>query len=353
MASSLLIPLHIRYITVLASHTSSLTYHLTTHLRLNAIYWAVTTLFLLRSPDALPREDVIAYVLSCWDDTQGGFGSHPGHDAQIHVTLSAIQVLFMYDQLHTIDDKRERLIQYILSLQDPSTGAFAGDASRLEYDSRFLYCAVSCLSLLTSMNAGLEGSSSDPLEQDPLCRLDIEKTVNAVLACQNYDGGFGTGQGAESHASQAFVSVGALSLLNAIERWGSEGRRRHETWLSERQLPNGGLNGRPQKLEDVCYSWWVLSALAMLSKLHWINGAKLGNFILSAQDPDNGGIADRPDNVADIFHTLFGVAGLSLLGGKAANDIDEVDPVYCLPVSTLVKYPSLRRSYQSGKRDIV
>jgi geranylgeranyl transferase type-2 subunit beta len=22
-------------------------------------------------------------------------------------------------------------------------------------------------------------------------------------------------------------------------------------WLSERQLPNGGLNGRPEKLEDV------------------------------------------------------------------------------------------------------
>ena len=23
-------------------------------------------------------------------------------------------------------------------------------------------------------------------------------------------------------------------------------------WLAERQLPNGGINGRPEKLEDVC-----------------------------------------------------------------------------------------------------
>jgi geranylgeranyl transferase type-2 subunit beta len=107
MASSLLAPLHIKYITVLASHTSSLTYHLTTHLRLNAIYWAVTTLFLLGSPDALPRDEVVEYVLSCWDDSQGGFGSHPGHDAQIHVTLSGIQILFMYGQLHRLQDKRE------------------------------------------------------------------------------------------------------------------------------------------------------------------------------------------------------------------------------------------------------
>ena len=93
-------------------------------------------------------------------------------------------------------------------------------------------------------------NGNDPLQQDPLCRLNINKTVDAVLACHNFDGGFGTGQGAESHASQAFVSIGALRILNAIERMG-EGRKRHEVWLSERQLPNGGLNGRPQKLEDV------------------------------------------------------------------------------------------------------
>jgi len=88
----------------------------------------------------------------------------------------------------------------------------------------------------------------------------------------------------------------------------------------------------------------------MLSKLHWINGDKLGKFILSAQDPDNGGIADRPDNVADVFHTLFGVAGLSLLGGERAANLDGVDPVYCLPVSTLANFPLLQRPYQSGKR---
>jgi geranylgeranyl transferase type-2 subunit beta len=271
MASQLLIPLHVKYITVLASHTSSLTYHLTTHLRLNAIYWAVTTLFLFRQPDALPRDEIIAYVLDCWDDKQGAFGSHPGHDAHIHVTLSAIQILFMYDRLDCLQDRRERIIQCecradflfvsqpklliacflsdILFLQDPTTGAFAGDSSHLEYDTRFLYCAIQCLSLLSSTSTS--SNLTDPLQQDPLCRLDVEKTISAILACHNFDGGFGTDQGAESHASQAFVSIGALRILNAIDRLGDHGRRRHEIWLSERQLPNGGLNGRPQKLEDV------------------------------------------------------------------------------------------------------
>lgn len=46
-------------------------------------------------------------------------------------------------------------------------------------------------------------------------------------------------------------------------------------WLCERQLPSGGLNGRPEKLPDVCYSWWVLSSLTILGRLHWIDKNEL------------------------------------------------------------------------------
>lgn len=107
----LLIPLHVRYITALASHTSSLTYHLTTHLRVNAIYWALTALFLFRAPEALVQQDVVAYVLRCFNEEQGAFGAHPRHDAHILATLSAVQVLFMYGCLGSSlsAEKRERI----------------------------------------------------------------------------------------------------------------------------------------------------------------------------------------------------------------------------------------------------
>jgi geranylgeranyl transferase type-2 subunit beta len=65
-------------------------------------------------------------------------------------------------------------------------------------------------------------------------------------------------------------------------------------WLCERQLPCGGLNGRPEKKEDVCYSWWVLSSLAMLGRVSWIDKERLGRFILACQDCDDGGISDYP-----------------------------------------------------------
>jgi len=36
-------------------------------------------------------------------------------------------------------------------------------------------------------------------------------------------------------------------------------------------------------LLQVCYSWWNLSALSILGKLHWINEDKLTEFILESQ----------------------------------------------------------------------
>ena len=53
--------------------------------------------------------------------------------------------------------------------------------------------------------------------------------------------------------------------------------------LCERQTRSGGLCGRPEKMQDVCYSWWCLSALSILGRLHWIDGAALSRFILYCQ----------------------------------------------------------------------
>lgn len=110
--------------------------------------------------------------------------------------------------------------------------------------------------------------------------VDVDKAVAFVQACQNFDGSYGRIPGAESHAGQVYTCVGALSIARKLDL---ESVDRLAVWLSERQLPNGGLNGRPEKLEDVCYSWWVLSSLAMIEKLHWIDQAKLKDFILKCQ----------------------------------------------------------------------
>lgn len=45
-----------------------------------------------------------------------------------------------------------------------------------------------------------------------------------------------------------FVCTAALAILDRLDVIDQETLA---WWLAERQLPNGGLNGRPEKLEDV------------------------------------------------------------------------------------------------------
>lgn len=213
-------------------------------------------------------------------------------------------------------------ITVIAGLQNRETGTFAGDEWG-EEDTRFLYGAFNALSLLGLMHL-----------------VDVDRAVAHIAACANFDGGYGVSPGAESHSGQIFTCVAALAIAGRLGEGASDkdgGSRlvdadRLGRWLAERQVPGGGLNGRPEKDEDVCYSWWVLSSLQIIGRAHWIDRDALVRFILRCQDPVAGGIADRPGDMVDVWHTCFGMTGLSLLGFPGT---DPVDPVYCMPRSTI------------------
>ncbi len=219
-------------------------------------------------------------------------------------TTSAVQILATVDSIDELDKRgpgKQKLGEWIAGLQDKETGTFAGDEWG-ECDTRFIYCAFNALSLLGMMHL-----------------IDVDKAVGYVKKCKNFDGGFGVSPGSESHSGQIFACLGALSIAKRLDVVESS---KLSGWLSERQTPEGGLNGRPEKLEDVCYSWWVASSLAMLGKLEWIDGKKLEQFILECQDTERGGMADRPGDTVDVFHTVFGIAGLSLLKYPGLVEVD-------------------------------
>ena len=44
---------------------------MTAHLRLNAIYWGLTSLCVMNRKDALDKDEVIDFVMSCWDEEAG------------------------------------------------------------------------------------------------------------------------------------------------------------------------------------------------------------------------------------------------------------------------------------------
>ncbi|KAF7564057.1 hypothetical protein G7046_g4 [Stylonectria norvegica] len=306
--TKLAVEAHVAYIQSLDKRQDELDYWLTEHLRLNGLYWGLTALHLLGHPEALPRQDVIDFVLSCQHEN-GGFGAAPGHDAHMLSTVSAVQILAMTDAFDQLDaagkgNGKSRVADFIANLQT-STGTFAGDEWG-EEDTRFLYGAFNALSLLGSLSL-----------------VDVDAAVAHIAACANFDGGFGVRPGAESHSGQIFTCVAALTIAKRLDVINQEKLAR---WLSERQVSGGGLNGRPEKQEDVCYSWWVLSSLAMIDKTHWIDRDALIGFILGCQDVEKGGFSDRPGDMVDVWHTLFGLTGLSLLKYPGLEMVDPVSP---------------------------
>jgi geranylgeranyl transferase type-2 subunit beta len=309
--------LHVKYIVSLSEKLSSKSSYegaVTAHLRMSGVYWSVCALSILRPSSSVSSlmnlDAIIDWVFSCYDPSTGGFSGNVGHDAHLLYTLSALQLLALADRLSDPRLDAPAVASFALSLQNPD-GSFAGDKWG-EVDTRFSYCALSCLAILGRLE-----------------RTTADAAATYIASCANFDGGFGAVPGGESHAGQIFCCVGALAIAKRLDLLDAD---LLSWWLAERQCGGGGLNGRPEKQADVCYSWWILSSLSILGKLSWINSRKLRDFILKCQDDEEGGIADRPDNMADVFHTFFGVGGLSLLGYfEGVEEHRAIDPIYALP----------------------
>ncbi|KAK8451452.1 hypothetical protein SEVIR_6G214800v4 [Setaria viridis] len=299
---------HVRYIVTVEKKKDSFESLVMEHIRLNGAYWGLTTLDLLHKLHAVDAAEVVDWIMSCYHPESGGFGGNVGHDPHVLYTLSAVQVLCLFDRLDVLDV--DKVADYVAGLQNED-GSFSGDIWG-EVDTRFSYIALCTLSLLHRLH-----------------KIDVQKAVDFVVSCKNLDGGFGAMPGGESHAGQIFCCVGALAITGSLHHID---RDLLGWWLCERQCKDGGLNGRPEKLADVCYSWWVLSSLIMIDRVHWIDKEKLTKFILNCQDKENGGISDRPDNAVDIYHTYFGVAGLSLMEYPG---VKPMDPAYALPLDVV------------------
>ncbi|GIQ85639.1 geranylgeranyl transferase type-2 subunit beta, partial [Kipferlia bialata] len=295
------------------------------------------------------QEDVVSFVMSCYQTVPletgvgGGFGGAPKHDVHTLYTMSALQLLALYDSLDVLDvaeaeggkTKRQSIIDWVCSLQ-LSDGSFSGDASG-ECDSRLTYTSLAILGILgVDMDMRRESGEGERVHIRDIVRAD--QVVGWLARCQSVDGGFSVSPGDESHGGQAFVTLGALSLLHSLSALPSPTLA--SLWLAQRQMPFvGGFNGRPSKKEDVCYSWWVGASLSLLSSWGLVDGGAVARFILRCQDTEDGGIADRPENRADAYHTMFGVAALSLIKSSGTADADTaslhvrpVSPAYCMPV---------------------
>lgn len=311
--TTLLLDKHLDFLTNLdkTRDKNSIGFFTCEHLKVSALYWGVTALNLIHAIDKHNKEETIKLLNQC-ENENGGYGGSIGQDSHITSTHYAILVLSQLDALDQV--KKEKVASYIKSLQNED-GSFKAD-EYTETDSRFSYCAVAILKILGLLNSNY---------------INLPKATEYVLSCQNFDGGFGSIPGAESHGAYCFCCIGFLSVTNQLDLIN---KVQTGSWLAERQTHLGGFNGRPEKLPDVCYSWWVLSSMFMIGTEGYFQKDLLIKFILECQDEELGGIGDRPGNCHDVFHTFFGLSGLSLL---KYGDLNMIDPTYAIPKETVDK----------------
>ena len=116
---------------------------MTEHLRLSGMYWGLTALDLMGQLDNTDKEEILEFISKCQHDC-GGISASICHDPHMLHTLSAIQILCMYNAIDTINV--ENVVKYIKERQEPD-GSFTGDIWG-EVDARFSFCALASLALL-------------------------------------------------------------------------------------------------------------------------------------------------------------------------------------------------------------
>ncbi len=86
--------------------------------------------------------------------------------------------------------------------------------------------------------------------------MDKIRALNYIQKSKNYDGGYAQGPWQESHGGSTFCAIASLKLMDLLDP------TEHQdtiVWLLNRQTM--GFQGRVNKPEDTCYSFWIGASL--------------------------------------------------------------------------------------------
>jgi protein farnesyltransferase subunit beta len=251
---------------------------------------------------------------------RGMFSGFPDESLHLVVSYSALCGLCLLglNEGYALID-RQALYRELLACKLPN-GAFATSVG-MEHDQRSTFCAVLHAYILNMMTPEL-----------------VANVADFVLSCRSYDGGLGPRPLLEAHGGYLHCGVGIMKMLGRLDDLNLNELMR---WIALRQTAfSGGFCGRPNKLVDSCYSWWVGSAARMIADHLGIppfwNEPAMATFLLQVAQCENGGFYPRPPGSRDPFHTLYAIAGLGVVGGKETGDpalvLPDIDPLVPCPV---------------------
>jgi prenyltransferase beta subunit len=242
-----------------------------------------------------------------------------GHIAMTYTALCTL--LTLGDDITKVDKKA--ILKSMKNLQQPN-GSFQCRSSGSENDMRFLYCACAISYIFQDWSG-----------------MDCNLACDYIRSCISFDGAYGLIPGSEGHGGSTFCAVASLVLMGEIE---SELRGRecnHDynddncndndihsfrdeliQWCVLRQVE--GMQGRPNKRQDTCYSYWIGGTLRLLECDHLLDQDALKGFVLGCQS-DIGGFSKLEDGIyPDLLHSFYSLAWLSLSldGGHDDSKVD-------------------------------
>ncbi|KAI9485896.1 MAG: geranylgeranyl transferase type-1 subunit beta-like protein [Benjaminiella poitrasii] len=211
------------------------------------------------------------------------------HIANTYTAL--LNLLLLGDDLSRVN--RTAIVKTLRLLQQED-GSIAPTFGSLERDVRFIYCACSISFILNDWTG-----------------IDIDKTVEHIKRLQSYEHAIAQCPEQEAHGGSTFCGVAALALMDKLDK-GITNKKELIEWCLLRQTESGGFQGRPNKLPDVCYGFWIGASLNILDSFNMIEHNKLKEFLIECQFK-LGGFGKDPDSYPDLLHSYMGVAVLSLM----------------------------------------
>ena len=233
-----------------------------------------------------------------------------GHIAMTYTALCALSSLG--DDLGRFDRKG---VSKALRRLQRDDGSFMCTAGGSENDVRFLYCACAISYMINDWSG-----------------MNQDRAVDYIQSCRSYDGALGMNPGQEGHGGSTFCAIASLHLMGRLDSilekdltWRNDLVR----WCVSRQCgdavrnENGGMQGRPNKVEDTCYSYWIGGTLWLMGRDDLLDSKKLRSYILCCQTP-MGGFSKVIQGTPDVLHSFYSLAWMSM-SSNPLNGCSECD----------------------------
>ncbi|KAJ3243928.1 Geranylgeranyl transferase type-1 subunit beta [Chytriomyces hyalinus] len=216
------------------------------------------------------------------------------HDtSHVAMTYTALALLVILgDDLSRVN--RVAIVNWLKHSQT-KLGSFVASQDNSESDMRFLFSACSISYILNDFSG-----------------IDKDAAVRYILNSKSHENAFGQGAELEAHGGSTYCAVASLALMDRLDALDADSVKMHLIeWLLKRQQEDGGFAGRPGKVSDTCYSFWIGGTLEILGAYQFVD-ADANRAFLETTVSKSGGFSKVPDCNADPLHSYMGLAGLSV-----------------------------------------